>query len=207
MLLRGANAVGLHQLSRQRHPGVHQGGRPQRHRRVPGVRLPELDPRHGSGHGRGPEQDKICQATICYTGDILDPKRDKYPLDYYVKLAKELEPPGRPHAVHQGHVRRAEALCRQEAGLHPEAGDRHPHPAPHPRHLRQPGGRLSAGGGGRRGRGGLRHQLHGGHDQPALSQRRGGGPAGHGAGHRPGPGPAAVPDRVLGGRAQAVRLL
>ena len=37
------------------------------------------------------KQDKICQATICYTGDILDPKRDKYPLDYYVKLAKELE--------------------------------------------------------------------------------------------------------------------
>ena len=36
-------------------------------------------------------QDKICQATICYTGDILDPKRDKYTLDYYVKLAKELE--------------------------------------------------------------------------------------------------------------------
>lgn len=36
-------------------------------------------------------QDKICQATICYTGDILDTKRDKYPLDYYVKLAKELE--------------------------------------------------------------------------------------------------------------------
>ena len=37
------------------------------------------------------EQDKICQATICYTGDILDPKRDKYPLKYYVDLAKELE--------------------------------------------------------------------------------------------------------------------
>lgn len=36
-------------------------------------------------------QDKICQATLCYTGDILDPKRDKYPLDYYVKLARELE--------------------------------------------------------------------------------------------------------------------
>ncbi len=37
------------------------------------------------------KQDKICQATICYTGDILDPKRDKYPLEYYVNLAKELE--------------------------------------------------------------------------------------------------------------------
>ena len=36
-------------------------------------------------------QGKICQATICYTGDILDPKRDKYTLDYYVKMAKELE--------------------------------------------------------------------------------------------------------------------
>ena len=40
------------------------------------------------------KQGKICQATICYTGDILDPKRDKYTLDYYVKMAKELEKRG-----------------------------------------------------------------------------------------------------------------
>jgi pyruvate carboxylase len=33
----------------------------------------------------------ICEASMCYTGDILDPKRDKYPLEYYVNLAKELE--------------------------------------------------------------------------------------------------------------------
>ncbi len=33
----------------------------------------------------------VCEAAICYTGDILDPKRDKYPLEYYVRLAKELE--------------------------------------------------------------------------------------------------------------------
>jgi pyruvate carboxylase len=32
----------------------------------------------------------ICEAAICYTGDILDPKRTKYSLNYYVKLAKEL---------------------------------------------------------------------------------------------------------------------
>ncbi len=32
----------------------------------------------------------ICEAAICYTGDILDPKRTKYQLDYYVKMAKEL---------------------------------------------------------------------------------------------------------------------
>src|SRR6185312_16153016 len=32
----------------------------------------------------------ICEAAICYTGDILDPKRTKYSLDYYIKLAREL---------------------------------------------------------------------------------------------------------------------
>ena len=60
---------------------------------------------------------------MCYTGDILDPSEDKYTLKYYVNLAKELEKPGRPHAGHQGYVRPAEALRRQEAGVHPEAGD------------------------------------------------------------------------------------
>jgi pyruvate carboxylase len=33
----------------------------------------------------------ICEAAICYTGDILDPTRTKYSLDYYVRMAKELE--------------------------------------------------------------------------------------------------------------------
>ena len=33
----------------------------------------------------------ICEAAICYTGDILDPARTKYSLGYYVRLAKRLE--------------------------------------------------------------------------------------------------------------------
>ena len=33
---------------------------------------------------------RVCEAAICYTGDILDPRRDKYPLQYYVRLAREL---------------------------------------------------------------------------------------------------------------------
>jgi pyruvate carboxylase len=33
----------------------------------------------------------ICEPAICYTGDILNPKRTKYNLKYYVDLAKELE--------------------------------------------------------------------------------------------------------------------
>ena len=37
---------------------------------------------------------KLCEAAICYTGDILDPQRAKYDLAYYVGLAKELEKAG-----------------------------------------------------------------------------------------------------------------
>ena len=40
------------------------------------------------------ENNKICEAAICYTGDILDPNRSKYSLKYYVDMAKELEKAG-----------------------------------------------------------------------------------------------------------------
>lgn len=36
-------------------------------------------------------QNKIAEATLCYTGDVSNPKEDKYTLSYYVKMAKELE--------------------------------------------------------------------------------------------------------------------
>ena len=37
---------------------------------------------------------KVCEPAICYTGNILDEKSDKYTLNYYVNLAKELEKMG-----------------------------------------------------------------------------------------------------------------
>ncbi|MFD1508267.1 pyruvate carboxylase [Lacimonas salitolerans] len=37
---------------------------------------------------------KICEGSICYTGDILDPDRAKYDLKYYVGMAKELQGAG-----------------------------------------------------------------------------------------------------------------
>ncbi len=37
---------------------------------------------------------KLCEGTICYTGDVLDPDRAKYDLKYYVGMAKELEAAG-----------------------------------------------------------------------------------------------------------------
>jgi len=39
-------------------------------------------------------QNKIAEACICYTGDILDVSRDKYSLEYYIRKAKELEKRG-----------------------------------------------------------------------------------------------------------------
>ncbi|WP_330577750.1 pyruvate carboxylase [Alkaliphilus serpentinus] len=40
------------------------------------------------------KQNKIAEACICYTGDILDINRDKYSLQYYVNMAKEIEKTG-----------------------------------------------------------------------------------------------------------------
>ncbi|MEM1288640.1 MAG: pyruvate carboxylase, partial [Pseudomonadota bacterium] len=37
---------------------------------------------------------KLCEGALCYTGDIHDPTRPKYSLQYYIDLAKELEDAG-----------------------------------------------------------------------------------------------------------------
>lgn len=37
---------------------------------------------------------RIAEASICYTGDILDPGRDKYDMSYYKQMAKELQMQG-----------------------------------------------------------------------------------------------------------------
>jgi len=40
------------------------------------------------------EAEKVCEGTICYTGDMLDPDRAKYDLKYYVGMAKQMEAAG-----------------------------------------------------------------------------------------------------------------
>jgi pyruvate carboxylase len=40
------------------------------------------------------EAGAIAEGTICYTSDLFDPARPKYHLDYYLRLAKELEKAG-----------------------------------------------------------------------------------------------------------------
>ncbi|RJE85292.1 pyruvate carboxylase [Paracoccus onubensis] len=40
------------------------------------------------------ESGKICEGSVCYTGNMLDPDRAKYDLQYYVKTASELKAAG-----------------------------------------------------------------------------------------------------------------
>jgi pyruvate carboxylase len=40
------------------------------------------------------EQEKLCEAVVCYTGDIFDKTRSTYNLDYYVRMAHELKAAG-----------------------------------------------------------------------------------------------------------------
>jgi pyruvate carboxylase len=57
------------------------------------------------------ETESICEAAICYTGDILDPSREMYSLKYYVRLAKELERSG----AHMLCIKDMAGLCRPYA--------------------------------------------------------------------------------------------
>jgi pyruvate carboxylase len=54
------------------------------------------------------ETHAVCEAAICYTGDILDPKRTKYSLKYYVQLAREMERMG----AHFLCIKDMAGLCR-----------------------------------------------------------------------------------------------
>jgi pyruvate carboxylase len=40
------------------------------------------------------EAGKVCEGSICYTGDLLDPARPKYDLKYYVAMGRELKAAG-----------------------------------------------------------------------------------------------------------------
>ena len=57
------------------------------------------------------ETHAICEAAICYTGNILDAKRNKYSLKYYLNLAKELEKMG----AHFLAIKDMAGLCRPAA--------------------------------------------------------------------------------------------
>ena len=57
------------------------------------------------------ETQAVCEAAICYTGDILDPRRPKYSLDYYLKMARRLEEMG----AHVLAIKDMAGLCKPYA--------------------------------------------------------------------------------------------
>jgi len=59
------------------------------------------------------DTNSVCEATVCYSGDILDKHRDKYTLDYYIKIAKELESMG----AHVLALKDMSGLCHPRAAF------------------------------------------------------------------------------------------
>ena len=57
------------------------------------------------------EEGGLCEAAICYTGDLLDPNRSKFNLPYYLRLARELA----ALDVHIIAIKDMAGLCRPEA--------------------------------------------------------------------------------------------
>ncbi len=53
----------------------------------------------------------LCEAAVCYTGDILNDKRDKFSLKYYIAKAKELENMG----AHILAIKDMAGLCKPQA--------------------------------------------------------------------------------------------
>jgi len=111
MLFRGANAVGY-----TNYPGPVVAGF-VKHAAASGIDifrifdslnyLPNLRVAMEAVH----ETHALCEGALCYTGDILDERRDKYSLEYYVRLAKELERMG----AHVLAIKDMAGLCRPYA--------------------------------------------------------------------------------------------
>ncbi len=57
------------------------------------------------------ESGKLCEAAICYTGNLSDPHEKKYTLDFYLKLARELKAAG----THVLGIKDLAGLCRPRA--------------------------------------------------------------------------------------------
>ncbi|MDD2947921.1 MAG: pyruvate carboxylase [Rugosibacter sp.] len=57
------------------------------------------------------ESGGVCEAAICYTGDIFDPQRAKFDLKYYVSMARQLEKAG----AHILGIKDMAGVCRPRA--------------------------------------------------------------------------------------------
>ena len=112
MLLRASNAVGYTNYPDNVVRYFVAQARRRRHRPLPRLRLAQLGREHARRDGRGAaSRARSCEAAICYTGDLTDPRATKYDLAYYVRMAKELEAAG----AHILGIKDMAGLCKPEA--------------------------------------------------------------------------------------------
>ena len=91
------------------------------------------------------EAGALCEAAICYTGDILDPERHQVQPRVLRRARQGAgEARGEPDR-HQGHGRPLQAGGRRAADQGAARGGRRPDPLPHPRHRRRAGRQRAAG--------------------------------------------------------------
>jgi pyruvate carboxylase len=108
MLFRGSNAVGYSNYPENVVKGF------VKHAAASGIDLFRIFdslnylPNLRSAMNAVQETHALCEAALCYTGNILDEKRDKFSLRYYVRLARELEKMG----AHLLAIKDMAGLCR-----------------------------------------------------------------------------------------------
>ena len=77
------------------------------------------------------ETHAICEAAICYTGDILDPKRDKVFAEILREAREGAGKNGRAHSCDQRHGRPLPPVCGVSARESAEGGSRPADSFPH----------------------------------------------------------------------------
>ncbi len=146
----------------------------------------------------GATRNAICEAAICYTGDILDPARTKYSLDYYVRMAKRLVGMG----THILGIKDMAGLCKPYAAYALVKALRDEIDVPIHFHTHDTSGinaaQHPARGRCRRGHRRRRDRLDERHDQSALAEWHRGGASAHRARHRPRSGGTGRTQPLLG---------
>jgi pyruvate carboxylase len=169
MLLRASNAVGYTNYPDNVVQEFVKEAAARRDRRLPHLRRAQLGAEHAVAMDAVLKTGAICEAAICYTGDILEPERTKYDLKYYVEWPRSWK-----RWARTSWRSRTWPACASRTPpkllVKAQAGDRHADPLPHARHGGHSGGVDPEGG-----RGGLdiadaaMAPMSGGTSQPNLN--------------------------------------
>ena len=138
MLFRGSNAVGYSNYPDNVVAGFVKHAARIGHGYLPHLRFAELpaEPEGRDGSG-ATKRTRICEAAICYTGDILDPEAHEIFAEILREAGEGAGADGRAHPGDQGHGRACAGRTRRMQLVKAlQGGNRHSDPLPHARHER-----------------------------------------------------------------------